>query len=106
MKSDLEIIEEKMLKKFKENFKVESIGEAILESETISYKGKRWLREDTCVSISEIELKLEEIDNEYNERNKNDNNEWWITNEIFGYAEEKLKELIEERKNKYDEKEN
>lgn len=45
-----------------------------------------------------IREKIEEINEEYKTKNTPDNTEWYIDSQVYGYANEKLQELLEERK--------
>jgi hypothetical protein len=44
-----------------------------------------------------IREKIEEINEEYKTKNTPDNTEWYIDSQVYGYANEKLQELLEER---------
>lgn len=79
---------------------IKAIKELIAVKEHLKHKYESYykLYWEESIPVSLIEEKIQEVNNEFNRRNKQENNEWWIDSEIFGYAEEKLKELLEERK--------
>ena len=51
--------------------------------------------EKDFIPVAKIKEKIEEVNEEFSRVNTPDNNEWYIDSEIYAYAEEKLKELLE-----------
>ena len=63
------------------------------DKEWLEYDGRKWIKEDYVVLKSKVKEKIEEIDNEklnYSE------SEYYLENEIKGYAIEYLRELLRE----------